>query len=38
MILGEETHKGIFQMRSMGIYGRFLSEQGAVMPFSVLQG
>ena len=34
MISGGETHRGVFQMRSMGIYGRFLSEQGAMMPFA----
>ena len=33
-----KTHKGVFQMRSMGVYGRFLSEQGAMMPFSASRG
>ena len=33
MISGGKTHRGVFQMRSMRIYGRFLSEQGAMMPF-----
>ena len=33
MIAGGETHRGVFQMRYMGIYGCFLSEQGAMMPF-----
>ena len=35
---GRKTHKGIFQMRYMGIYGRFFLEQSAVMPFSASRG
>ena len=38
MILGRETHTDVFQMCSMGIYVPFLSEQGALMPFSASRG
>ena len=38
MILEEKLTQGVFQMRSMGIYGRFLSEQSAMMPFSASRG
>ena len=33
-----KTHRGVFQMRSMGVYRRFFLEQSAMMPFWVSQG
>ena len=34
MIVGEKTHRDVFQMRSMGIYERFLPEPDAMLRFS----